>query len=118
MAAAKSANPVTLSQVMAAGIFVSGCVLIIGGLQLAELFGWLVPPPVIRGVQLGVGLNVAVKVGSCNLLVGEPAVNTLIATALQLSFDSKEMNRARLVCLLLWRLCHVVVDLLSRLIPV
>ena len=65
MAAAKSANPVTLPQVMAAGIFVSGCVLVIGGLQLAELFGWLVPPPVIRGVQLGVGLNVAIKVGAC-----------------------------------------------------
>lgn len=52
------------------------------------------------------------------MLAGEPAVNTLVTTALQLPLNSKEMNCAWLVCLLLWRLCHVVVDLLGRLIPV
>lgn len=45
----------TLSQVLLAGVFVSGVVLLLGASRLIDLFNWLVPRPVVRGVQLGVG---------------------------------------------------------------
>jgi hypothetical protein len=64
LAAAGTAEPLTIPQIMAAGIFVSGVVLLLGVTQMAELFAWLVPPAVIRGVQLGVGVKVATKVSA------------------------------------------------------
>ncbi|GLI71104.1 hypothetical protein VaNZ11_016176 [Volvox africanus] len=43
------------------GVFVSICVLLMGITRLVELFNWLIPPPVLRGVQLAVGAKLAVK---------------------------------------------------------
>lgn len=47
--------------VMAAGIFVSACVLFLGVTGLMGLASRLIPLPVIRGMQLGVGVGLAAK---------------------------------------------------------
>lgn len=49
----------TLPQVMAAGMFVSACVLVLGLTGLMGLAGTLIPGAVIRGMQLGLGLTLA-----------------------------------------------------------
>jgi hypothetical protein len=55
------AGALTLPQVMAAGIFVSGCVLALGVLGLMDLATRLIPGAVVRGMQLGLGLALALK---------------------------------------------------------
>lgn len=59
--AATTTKDATSLQIMSAGLFVSGAVTVLGVTRMAELAAWAVPPPVIRGVQLGVGLKVAIK---------------------------------------------------------
>lgn len=53
--------PHTSTQVMAAGLFVSGCVVLLGLTRLFGLVNALVPGAVIRGMQLGLGLQLALK---------------------------------------------------------
>lgn len=60
-AVALSGNGLTIPQMMAAGIFVSACVLVLGGTGLMGLATRMTPPPVIRGMQLGVGLALSQK---------------------------------------------------------
>lgn len=60
-AVALSGNGLTIPQIMAAGIFVSACVLVLGGTGLMGLATRMTPPPVIRGMQLGVGLALSQK---------------------------------------------------------
>jgi len=48
---------VTLPQVMAAGIFVSSCVLLLGATRLVDALNAVVPRSIVRGLQLGVGLK-------------------------------------------------------------
>eukprot|EP00955_Chlamydomonas_euryale_P023792 250757-Chlamydomonas_euryale.AAC.2 len=61
LASAGTPDALGIPQIASAGLFVSGCVLALGTTRLAELAAWLVPPPIVRGVQLGVGLQVAAK---------------------------------------------------------
>jgi len=58
-AVALSESPLSIPEIMAAGIFVSACVLILGGTRMMGLFGSLIPMSVIKGMQLGLGLNLA-----------------------------------------------------------
>lgn len=51
----------TIPQIMAAGVFVSSCVLFFGASGLMSLAVRVIPAAVIRGMQLGLGLNLAVK---------------------------------------------------------
>lgn len=60
-AVALSGNGLTIPQIMAAGIFVSACVLVLGGTGLMGLATRMTPAPVIRGMQLGVGLALSQK---------------------------------------------------------
>lgn len=60
-AVALSGNGLTIPQIMAAGIFVSACVLVLGGTGLMGLATRMTPLPVIRGMQLGVGLALSQK---------------------------------------------------------
>eukprot|EP00890_Picochlorum_soloecismus_P000368 jgi/Picsp_1/1331/NSC_04811-R1_sulfate transporter len=61
-AVALAENPgLTVPEIMAAGIFVSSCVLFLGASGLMGLVSKLIPGPVIRGMQLGVGLNLSLK---------------------------------------------------------
>ena len=60
-AVALSGNGLTIPQMMAAGIFVSSCVLVLGSTGLMGLATRMTPPPVIRGMQLGVGLALSQK---------------------------------------------------------
>lgn len=56
---------------MAAGLFVSGAMLLLGATGAMGVLHAAVPPAVIRGVQLAVGLSLAQKVrradGACQL---------------------------------------------------
>ena len=56
-AAAK--NPITLEEVMAAGMFVSAVVLFLGLTRLVDVVNRIVPRSVVAGLQLGVGLKLA-----------------------------------------------------------
>lgn len=58
-AVALSGNGLTLPEIMAAGIFVSGAVLVLGATGLMGVANRLTPAAVIRGMQLGVGLQLA-----------------------------------------------------------
>ncbi|KAI8103657.1 hypothetical protein M9435_004991 [Picochlorum sp. BPE23] len=60
-AVALSGDGLTIPQIMAAGIFVSACVLVLGAAGLMGIATRLTPPPVIRGMQLGVGLALSQK---------------------------------------------------------
>jgi len=61
-AVALAENPgLNIPEIMAAGIFVSSCVLFLGASGLMGLVSKLIPGPVIRGMQLGVGLNLSLK---------------------------------------------------------
>ncbi|PSC71766.1 molybdate transporter 2 isoform A [Micractinium conductrix] len=60
-AVALSQAPLTIPQIMAAGIFVSACVMAMGALRAFWLASRLIPMPVIRGMQLGLGLELARK---------------------------------------------------------
>ncbi|GLC42355.1 hypothetical protein PLESTM_001324300 [Pleodorina starrii] len=110
VALADSQPALTLPQLLLAGLFVSGCVLLLGATRLIDLFNWLVPPPVVRGVQLAVGAKLAMKgidmalrqkaaapthgsvgqqqqqwrpwLGSEGLLVGAVALAVLLATTM------------------------------------
>ncbi|KAG2500430.1 hypothetical protein HYH03_001999 [Edaphochlamys debaryana] len=92
-----------LSQLLHAGLFVAACVGLLGLSRAVELFAWLVPPPVVRGVQLAVGANLAIKgvdmalrlhpagssvphwrplLGSEGLLLGAAALAALVVTTI------------------------------------
>lgn len=58
-AVALSESPLSIPEIMAAGIFVSACVLVLGGTKMMGFFGSLIPMSVIKGMQLGLGLNLA-----------------------------------------------------------
>jgi hypothetical protein len=60
-AVALSETPLTIPQIMAAGIFVSSAVLFLGLTGLIKVAVTLMPSPVIRGMQLGLGLQLAQK---------------------------------------------------------
>ena len=60
-AVALAGNGLTIPQIMAAGIFVSSCVLALGGTGMMGLATRMTPAPVIRGMQLGVGLALSQK---------------------------------------------------------
>lgn len=60
-AVALSGNGLSIPQIMAAGIFVSACVLVLGGTGLMGLATRMTPLPIIRGMQLGVGLALSQK---------------------------------------------------------
>jgi MFS superfamily sulfate permease-like transporter len=61
-AVALAENPgLSIPEIMAAGIFVSSCVLFLGASGLMGMVSKLIPGPVIRGMQLGVGLNLSLK---------------------------------------------------------
>ena len=60
-AVALAGNGLTIPQIMAAGIFVSSCVLVLGGTGMMGLATRMTPAPVIRGMQLGVGLALSQK---------------------------------------------------------
>ncbi|KAL4513241.1 hypothetical protein Ndes2526A_g02379 [Nannochloris sp. 'desiccata'] len=63
IAAVALAEPgaLTIPQIMAAGIFVSSCILAFGATGLMGLVTRLIPTAVIRGMQLGLGLQLALK---------------------------------------------------------
>jgi len=63
IAAVALAEPgaLTIPQIMAAGIFVSSCVLVLGATGLMGLVTRLIPTAVIRGMQLGLGLQLALR---------------------------------------------------------
>jgi len=63
IAAVALAEPgaLTIPQIMAAGIFVSSCILVLGATGLMGLVTRLIPTAVIRGMQLGLGLQLASK---------------------------------------------------------
>jgi MFS superfamily sulfate permease-like transporter len=58
-AVALSESPLSIPEIMAAGVFVSACVLILGSTRMMGLFGSLIPMSVVKGMQLGLGLNLA-----------------------------------------------------------
>mmetsp|Transcript_37344 Transcript_37344/g.105360 ORF Transcript_37344/g.105360 Transcript_37344/m.105360 type:complete len:561 (-) Transcript_37344:95-1777(-) len=60
-AIAVSENPLTVPEIVAAGMCVSAVVLTLGATGLINYFNRLVPPYVIRGMQLGLGLKLAQK---------------------------------------------------------
>lgn len=60
-AVALSGNGLTIPEMMAAGIFVSASVLVLGATGLMGVATRLIPAAVIRGMQLGVGLQLAQK---------------------------------------------------------
>lgn len=60
-AVALSGDGLTIPEMMAAGIFVSGTVLVLGATGLMGVATRLIPAAVIRGMQLGVGLQLAQK---------------------------------------------------------
>jgi hypothetical protein len=60
-AVALSGSGLTLPEVMAAGIFVSGTVLILGATGLMGVANRLTPRCIIKGMQLGVGLQLGQK---------------------------------------------------------
>ncbi|KAG2444026.1 hypothetical protein HYH02_009225 [Chlamydomonas schloesseri] len=101
VALAGGAAGLDLPQLLHAGLFVAACVGLLGVTQAIDLFNWLVPPPVIRGVQLAVGAKLAMKgvdlalrahggayggwrpwLGTEGLLVGAVALAALVATTL------------------------------------
>ena len=61
IAAVALSENLTIPQIMAAGIFVGGTVMLLGALQLMGLASRLIPLSVIKGMQLGLGLNLAMK---------------------------------------------------------
>ncbi|KXZ50540.1 hypothetical protein GPECTOR_16g715 [Gonium pectorale] len=61
VALAATQPALTLSQLLHAGLFVAGCVLVLGASRLVDAVNWLVPRPVVRGVQLAVGAKLAIK---------------------------------------------------------
>ncbi|CAD7703116.1 unnamed protein product [Ostreobium quekettii] len=60
-AVALSDEPLSVPEVMVAGLGVSAMVLFLGLTGLMSHFNRLVPMPLVRGVQLGVGLKLAIK---------------------------------------------------------
>lgn len=60
-AIALSQTPLTIPQIMAAGIFVSATVFVLGVTRLIKMAVILMPIPVIRGMQLGLGIQLASK---------------------------------------------------------
>ncbi|KAG2426637.1 hypothetical protein HXX76_012951 [Chlamydomonas incerta] len=101
VALAGGASGLDLPQLLHAGLFVAACVGLLGATAAIDLFNWLVPPPVIRGVQLAVGVKLAMKgvdlalrahsgpyggwrplLGTEGLLVGAVALAALVTTTL------------------------------------
>ena len=60
-AVALSEKPLTLNEVIAAGIFVSICVFVIGASGMIDKFNRVTPVATISGMQLGLGLSLAKK---------------------------------------------------------
>jgi hypothetical protein len=50
-------------QALVAGIFVGAVVALLGVTRLVDAFDALIPRGVVRGIQLAVGLKLAIKVG-------------------------------------------------------
>ncbi|KAJ3692996.1 hypothetical protein LUZ60_012091 [Juncus effusus] len=60
IAAVAISNPsFGVPEIMAAGIITSGTVFVLGATRLMTLAYWLIPLPVVRGIQLAQGLNFA-----------------------------------------------------------
>eukprot|EP00897_Mesotaenium_endlicherianum_P003831 jgi/Mesen1/3476/ME000195S02625 len=60
-AVAISEDPLSIPQIMAAGIWVAAITLFLGATGLISAVNRAVPLPVVRGVQLGLGLSLATK---------------------------------------------------------
>ncbi|KJE95332.1 sulfate transporter [Capsaspora owczarzaki ATCC 30864] len=61
IAAAAIAQSLPASQIYAAGILTSAVVGFLGITRLIDVVNWLVPESVVRGIQLGTGLSLAMK---------------------------------------------------------
>lgn len=68
-AVALAAPGLTLPEVMAAGLFVGGVMLLLGITGAMDLASRAVPGSIVRGIQLAVGLQLAQKVGGDVLVV-------------------------------------------------
>ncbi len=68
------AGELSSGQVLAAGIFVGLCMLILGGTGLTDRFDRLIPRPVIRSIQAAVGLKLLLKGATLGLLAHGEAV--------------------------------------------
>ncbi|MBK8724904.1 MAG: putative sulfate/molybdate transporter [Holophagaceae bacterium] len=99
IAAVAITQGLTGPQVAAAGLLVSGLVLVVGVLGLAERLTRLIPDEVVRGLQLALGLSLAVKGGELVLASGlDRWVLALPAAALAWRLrDSRRLPVALLV---------------------
>jgi MFS superfamily sulfate permease-like transporter len=61
IAAVALTQGLTVPQILAAGMIVSAVVLVLGWLGWADRLGRLIPDSVVRGMQLGLGLSLALK---------------------------------------------------------
>ncbi len=84
-AVALSGNGLTIPEIMAAGIFVSATVLVLGATGLMGVANRLTPAAVIRGMQLGVGLQLAQK-GFSNIWYATDPVTGKASTAMNSIF--------------------------------
>jgi predicted benzoate:H+ symporter BenE len=71
IAAVALASPgLSLSEVMNAGLFVGGVMLLLGLTGAMDLVNRVVPGSIVRGIQLAVGLQLAQKVSGCSAIWG------------------------------------------------
>lgn len=64
IAAIAIAKGLTRGEVMAAGIFVAGCIGVLSVTGLLEVVNRWVPVPVVKGIQVGAGLSLVVAAGT------------------------------------------------------
>lgn len=64
IAAIAIANNLTRGEIMAAGIFVSGCIAFLSVTGLLKFANRHVPVPVVKGIQIGAGLSLVIPAGS------------------------------------------------------
>lgn len=62
-AVALSSPDFTLPQIMGAGMFVSAVVIFLGVTRTIDVINKLIPIPIVRGIQLSVGIKLAMQVG-------------------------------------------------------
>lgn len=93
---------VTLTQVMAAGIFVSSAVLFLGVTRLVDVLNRLVPRSIVRGLQLGVGLKLA-QTGLKMALTLKPAAPGAAGAAAALNAAAAASKASSAVTALRWR---------------
>ena len=84
-AVALSGNGLTIPEIMAAGIFVSATVLVLGATGLMGVANRLTPAAVVRGMQLGVGLQLAQR-GFSNIWYATDPVSGKASTAMNSIF--------------------------------